>query len=131
MSAAPATAEHHLRSLRAADASAILDAFASAPDMARQGDVTDLTGAREHIAWLTAPGRRGMAVCTADDLAVGFVGITVDEAHRSGWVFYALHAAHRGRGVMAAAAATVCDLALPPPMQTAAGDSSAWSSGIG
>lgn len=43
---------------------------------------------------------------------VGLVAVSVDEANRSGWVFYWMHAAHRGRGVTARAVATVADWAL-------------------
>lgn len=106
MSAAPA-----LRPLRHADASAVLDAFRSAPDMVRQGDVTTPEQAEAYVRRLTEPGRHVFAVTVADRL-VGSVGVLVDEEDRVGWVWYWMHAAHRGRGWMSAAVATVADWAL-------------------
>ena len=41
--------------------------------------------------------------------------VGVDDLNRNGWVFYWLHAGHRGRGVTASAAATVADWALSEP----------------
>ena len=107
---------HHLRPVRAdgADATAVLDAFRSAPDMERQGDVTDLESATRYLAWLTADDRRAIALCDEDDRMLGIVGVSIDDLNRSGWVFYWLHASARGGGLMSRAAATVCDRALAP-----------------
>lgn len=114
--APPTTPEdgYGLRPVHAADAPAVLDAFLSAPDMARQGGVRTLEQAQEQVAWLLAPQRRATAIVDAEDRLVGLVAITVDEENRSGWFFYWLHAAHRGRGLASRAAASVADRALTP-----------------
>lgn len=102
-----------LRPLRAPDAPAVLDAFHSAPDMVRQGEVTTLEQAEAYVAHLTEPdtGRRVFAI-TDDDGLVGVVGVMVDRTNRVGWFWYWMHAAHRGRGWTSAAAASVADWAL-------------------
>lgn len=58
---------------------------------------------------------RAYAIEHAGEL-VGLVGVAVDEANRSGWVFYWMHADHRGRGLTSRAVASVADhlLAEPP-----------------
>lgn len=102
-----------LRRLRADDAPAVLDAFTSAPDMARQGEVTTAEKAAGYVAHLTEPGapRHAFAVAVEDRL-VGLVGLSVDEQNRIGWVWYWMHAANRGRGWTSAAVAAVADWAL-------------------
>lgn len=102
-----------LRPLHAQDAPAVLDAFTSAPDMARQGEVTTLAQAQAYVAHLTTPdaGRHVFAV-TIDEHLVGAVGVLVDTANRTGWFWYWMHAAHRGHGWTSAAATTVADWAL-------------------
>lgn len=102
---------YRLRPVGEEDAPAVLAAFTSAPDMARQGDVTDLDTAQAHVEWLRTGPRRAFAI-EVDDRLVGVVALVVDRTNRNGWVFYWLHAEHRGRGVTARAAATVCDWAL-------------------
>lgn len=103
-----------LRAVRAADAPAVLDAFLSAPDMARQGGVRTLEQAQDQVAWLLSSQRRATAIVDADDRLIGLVAISVDEENRSGWFFYWLHAAHRGRGLACRAAVSVADRALTP-----------------
>jgi len=93
---------YQLRAVRPGDAAAVLEAFVSAPDMARQGEVTDLASARDYLRWLLAEGRHAWAVDLGGRM-VGLVGVSVDVANRSGWVFYWMHAHHRGRGVTARA----------------------------
>ena len=100
-----------LRPLRPDDAPAVLAAFGSAPDMARQGEVRDLASARDYVTRLTGDGVRACAICV-DEVAVGLVCVALDRANRNGWVSYWLHADHRGRGLVARAVATVADLAL-------------------
>lgn len=101
-----------LRPVRASDAPAVLDAFASAPDMARQGQVTTVEEAERYVARLTGEGpQRGFAV-EVEGRMVGLVGVVVDEQNRSGWVHYWMHADHRGRGLVGRAVATVADWAL-------------------
>ena len=100
-----------LRRVRATDAEAVLDAFASAPDMARQGEVGDLASAERYVGWLLADDRRAWAVDLGGRM-VGLVGVTVDATNRNGWVFYWMHGGHRGLGLTARATATVADLVL-------------------
>lgn len=45
---------------------------------------------------------------------IGLVGISVDQENRTGWFFYWLRAAWRGRGLASQAAATVATTALRP-----------------
>lgn len=104
----------HLRAVRPGDAPAVLEAFTSHPDMARQGEVTTLAEARSQVAWLCDTGRHAVAICDAEGRLLGIVAVTVDDPNRSGWFFYWLHAAHRGRGLASRAAATVADRALAP-----------------
>ncbi|GAA4523003.1 hypothetical protein GCM10023160_12370 [Brachybacterium paraconglomeratum] len=106
--------DHRLRPVREADAPALLDAFRSAPDMARQGTVTTLDQANEQLAWLREKHRRAIAIVDGANTLVGLVTISIDEENRAGWFFYWLHAAHRGQGLAARAAATVADHALTP-----------------
>lgn len=102
-----------LRPIRVEDAEAVLDAFASAPDMARQGTVRDLRSAQGYVGWLRSQGRHSLAV-TVGGRMVGLVAATVDEPNRTGWVFYWMHAAHRGTGVTSRAVATFADQLLAP-----------------
>lgn len=105
---------YRLRRVRPEDAEAVLDAFGSAPDMGRQGEVTDLPSAERYVAWLLEEDRLAFAVDRGSRL-VGLVGVSVDRPHRIGWVFYWMHAAHRGRGVAGRAVATVADHLLENP----------------
>lgn len=105
-------AEPRLRPLGARDAADVLAAFTSASDMARQGDVTDLTTAVTYLEGLLAAGRQLAFGVTVDDRVVGVVGITLDPTNRNGWFWYWMHVAYRGRGWTARAAATVADWAL-------------------
>lgn len=100
-----------LRPLGPGDAAAVLAAFSSSPDMARQGEVRSLADAEAYVARLA--GRPVLAVAV-DDQLVGAVGVMVDEENRNGWFWYWMHAGWRGRGWTAAAAATVADWALGP-----------------
>lgn len=91
----------------------MLRAFSSAPDMARQGDVTTRGEAGAYVAQLIEPGSgRHAFALTVDDELVGAVGITVDNLNRTGWFWYWIHATYRGRGWTSVAAATVADWAL-------------------
>lgn len=54
---------YRIRSVRPDDAQAVLEAFGSAPDMTRQGDVTDLASAQRYVEWLRQSSRRSFAVC--------------------------------------------------------------------
>lgn len=111
-----------LRPLNRDDAPQVLDAFLTDPQMARQGDVTDLATAATYIHRVTdaASGGMGFAV-DVDGAAVGWVGLSVDSGNLLGWFFYWLHRDHRGVGLMAAAARTVADWALAPSERGGAG----------
>lgn len=103
--------------MRADDAPAVLDAYLSAPDMARQGTVTTLDQAREQVAWLREEDRRATAVVDGEEALVGLVALSIDRENRSGWFFYWLHAAHRGQGLTAQAAVSVAHRALAAPTE--------------
>lgn len=102
-----------LRPLTTDDAPAVLAAFRSAPDMARQSAVTTPEEAEQYVARLTDPDGPHVAWAVDDGgTCVGLVAVTVDAANRNGWFWYWMHAAHRGRGLARRAAATVADWAL-------------------
>ena len=102
-----------LRRLRMSDAAAVHEAFASAGDMARQGDVTTAEGAERYVARLLEAGssHEAWAIVEADEL-IGVIGGTVDEENRSGWFGYWMTHRARGRGLTRRAAATVAEWAL-------------------
>lgn len=102
-----------LRRLVIGDAPAILAAFLSNPDMARQGDITSLESAEAYVTRLIAPDSVHEAWAIADhDSLVGVVGVSVDQENRNGWFWYWMADGARGRGWVARAAATVADWAL-------------------
>lgn len=102
-----------LRQFRSTDAAAVLDAFGDSA-MARQGEVTDLDQAAAWIAVMTSGGLdRHVLAVDVDGLAVGAVGVTgIDRENLTGWFWYWLHRAHRGRGTASSAAPTVANWAL-------------------
>lgn len=111
----PRSVKAHLRRLVQADATAVLDAFLSNPDMNRQGDVHDRDSAERYVARLLAAesNHRSWVIARPDDdLLAGLVAVTVEHTNRIGWFWYWLNAADRGRGWARAAAATVADWAL-------------------
>ncbi|MDO5644318.1 MAG: GNAT family N-acetyltransferase [Dermabacter sp.] len=102
-----------LRRLRLADAAQVQEAFASNPDMARQGKVESLEDAERYVSALIDPDSPHEAwALTSDDVLVGLVCVSVDEEHRSGWFWYWMTFGARGRGWTGRAAATVADWAL-------------------
>lgn len=102
-----------LRRLRSTDAPAVLAAFASNPDMARQGNVSSLSEAEKYIDRLISKESSHEAwAIAADDILVGLVCVTVDDENRSGWFWYWMTDAARGRGWTSRAASTVADWAL-------------------
>lgn len=111
---APEQSSCALRPVRAEDAPAVLAAFASHPDMRRQGDVDTLEDAERQVRWMLADNLRATAIVDADDVLIGQVSIMIDTLNRSGWVSYWMHAAHRGQGLMSRAAVAACDRALTP-----------------
>lgn len=105
--------EAYLRPLRFDDAVAVLNAFRSAPDMARQGDVETFEEAQSYVDKLVKTGSRvrPWAICTSAGL-VGIVAINVDTENLSGWLYYWMTATARGQGLTSRAAATLADLAF-------------------
>lgn len=102
-----------LRPLQLQDAGDVLAAFSSAPDMARQGDVRDEASAAAYTRWASGvdSATRAFGIVVVDHV-VGCVGISIDRVNLVGWVWYWMHAEHRGRGWTSAAVATVADWAL-------------------
>lgn len=107
-----------LRPWRPEDANDLHDAVASSPDLATQLPVADLAAAeacRDFIAARLAPvtdGGRNVAI-EVGGAVVGNVGISaVERRHGTGWVHYWLTTSARGKGLAAAAVATVADWAL-------------------
>lgn len=98
------------------DAEAVADAFAGGPEMARQGDVTDVVSARRYLERLTdaADGRHAWVAVEGSGPARALVGVSIDEENRLGWFFYWCHRDARGSGVMSRAARAVADHALSP-----------------
>ncbi|MCT1776788.1 GNAT family N-acetyltransferase [Brachybacterium sp. p3-SID957] len=105
---------YSLRPVGAADADAVLAAFTSHPDMARQGEVETIEQARTYVDWLRGEQRRAVAVTDSSGSMIGLVALSIDQDNRAGWFFYWMHAQHRGRGLIGRAAATVADRALAP-----------------
>lgn len=104
-----------VRRLRASDAAAVLAAFESSPDMARQGTVRTLAEAEMYIDRLLAPDSTTHAFAIADgDRLVGLVGITVDESNLVGWFWYWMNKSHRGRRWASLAVTTAANWALGP-----------------
>ena len=102
-----------VRRLREADAPAVLAAFTSNEDMARQGDVSTLSDAGQYVSRLVSADspHDAWAVAATDEL-VGLVCVTVDDENRNGWFWYWMTDAARGRGWTSRAAATVAEWAL-------------------
>lgn len=102
-----------LRRLRQSDAPAVHAAFASADDMARQGEVTTLAEAERYAARLLAEDSPHEPwVIAGDDELIGLVAVSVDAENLSGWFWYWMTHWARGRGLTARAAATIAEWAL-------------------
>lgn len=102
-----------LRRLCLTDAVAVQAAFASNPDMARQGRVSTVEDAESYISTLIASaGPHEPWAVTEDNVLVGLVCVSVDQENRSGWFWYWMTEAARGRGWTGRAAATVARWAL-------------------
>lgn len=101
-----------LRPLRAEDAPQVLEAFASDPDMVRQGTVRTLADAEHYVLRVSDPASGAAWALCDGSLLVGLIGITIDEKNKSGWFWYWMTSRSRGRGWTARAAATVADWAL-------------------
>ena len=81
--------------------------------MARQGDVSTLAEAERYVSRLVESDspHEAWAIVT-DDALVGLVCLSIDDENRSGWFWYWMTDASRGRGWTAAAAATIAQWAL-------------------
>ncbi|GAB3619129.1 hypothetical protein GCM10027417_03890 [Glutamicibacter endophyticus] len=98
-----------LRPLVQEDAPAVLAAFDSdAVAMARQGQVTTMAEAEEYVARLLDPTNHQLplAIATKNGL-VGLVSAGIDATNHNAWVWYWMHDAYRGRGVVSAALRTL------------------------
>ena len=95
-----------LRLLKASDTSRVLDAFTSADDMARQGQVSDMSEAETYVARLLAPDgvHLPFAMVGDNDLLFGLVA--------NAWFWYWTHSAARGRGWTGRAATAAANWAL-------------------
>lgn len=99
-----------VRPLRRSDAPQVLEAFRSAPDMARQGEVKSLVEAENYVQHLLeeASHQVPLAIVQGTGL-VGLVAASVDTGNRNAWVWYWMHAAHRGGGLTSRALAALAD----------------------
>lgn len=92
------------RILEIDDAAAVLEAFASAADMARQGDVRDAETAQEYVRVHTDRAR-GVTLVAVDSTgrARALAAATYHSRDdRRAWVYYWAHAEVRGQGVTSA-----------------------------
>lgn len=102
-----------LRRLLQADAPAVLSAFASNPDMARQGDVSTVLEAMRYVGRLIGHDSSHETWAIVDgDALVGLVCVSVDDVNRNSWFWYWMTATVRGRGWMTRAMVTVAEWAL-------------------
>lgn len=102
-----------LRPLRESDAEAVLEAFTSSADMARQGEVTTAAEADKYVRKLADPeGAHRPWAIALDDRLVGLVCVTIDPQNLNGWFFYWMSLEGRGQGWVKRAGATVADWAL-------------------
>ena len=87
-----------LRPLVREDAPSVLEAFLNDPEMARQGDVTDLATARTYIDYLTSAGRETLVAADVEGV-LAMVAAALDERNLSAWVFYWSHPRARRRRI--------------------------------
>lgn len=101
-----------LRPLRLADAPGVLQAFASDPLMLRQGEVTTWRQAQDYTRRLVTAASQQAYAIAIDDGLVGLVCASVDAQNSTGWFWYWMNAAHRGRQLATRASATVANYLL-------------------
>lgn len=98
-----------LRTPRAEDAPDVLAAFASNSDMDRQGEVRSLEDAQVFITNLLKDSAKIIPLAvTKSGRLVGLVAASLDLGNKNAWVWYWMHADHRGGGLVTRA---VCSLA--------------------
>lgn len=99
-----------IRELKDSDAPAILDAFSSSDDMARQGNVTSLETAHAYIKNFTGPHHEAcVAADSGSDRVLAFAGASIDDDNRNGWIFYWAHPQARGQGITSTLVRRFCD----------------------
>ncbi len=102
-----------LRPLREADATAVLAAFQSSPDLGRNPEVTSLATAQAYVAHLCHPEGPHHAFAIVDgDLLVGLVAVTVNARTRTGYLWYWMNREFRGRGWTSGAAVAIANWGL-------------------
>lgn len=100
--------EHGVRPLELADAPAVYEAFASNPDMRRQGEARTPQQALAYVqALLAADSRQRPWAITHRDRLVGLVCATVDAANANAWVWYWMHQDYRGQSLATRALAAL------------------------
>lgn len=88
-------------------------ARAADPELARQMPVHDLDSARTYLDQLIDdPDVAALAVVDDQDVCQGLVAVSMDRTNRSGWFWYWMAPAARGRGWASRAAATLANWAL-------------------
>lgn len=103
-------AQAFVRPLRPSDAPQVLEAFCSHPDMARQGEVKNLIEAENYIQQLLKnPDQQVPLAIVQGTGLVGLVSASIDSGNRNAWVWYWMHAAHRGSGLASRALAALAD----------------------
>ncbi|WP_333674697.1 GNAT family N-acetyltransferase [Glutamicibacter sp.] len=112
--AAPPCAESEtqafVRPLLPSDAPQVLEAFSSHPDMARQGEVQNLVEAENYIQQLLRnPEHQVPLAIVQGPGLVGLASASIDSGNRNAWVWYWMHAAHRGGGLASRALAALAD----------------------
>lgn len=97
-----------VRPLLPSDAPQVLEAFSSHPDMARQGEVKNLVEAENYIQRLLKnPAQQVPLAIVQGAGLVGLVSASIDSGNRNAWVWYWMHAAHRGGGLASRALAAL------------------------
>lgn len=97
-----------VRPLLPSDAPQVLEAFCSHPDMARQGEVKNLAEAENYIQQLLKnPAQQVPLAIVQSTGLVGLVSASIDPGNRNAWVWYWMHAAHRGGGLTSRALAAL------------------------
>ena len=97
-----------VRPLLPSDAPQVLEAFCSHPDMARQGEVKNLVEAENYIQQLLKnPDKQVPLAIVQGTGLVGLVSASIDPGNRNAWVWYWMHAAHRGGGLTSRALAAL------------------------
>lgn len=106
-----------LRPWRATDAAALVEAFASTPDLGTQlggADLSSAESAQRFIAEELAPtgSRRSWAIVD-DGVAVGNVGLSnIERRHDTAWAYYWVASSARGRGLATRALAAAAEWAF-------------------